>query len=259
MVFIPHPNATEEEQRQEVESLEQEAASGESGDKAKQTQRDHDDKKAEAIKATVDSPSNLRNVDIYAAKQNAKGNNVDDNKSDEEDDYDYDEDEDEDPFVLERRRQLNRDSPLPGATSSYSATDRSEYAQMVLREQKQEVKKQQDRHTIPTTMTLEQRLCLSFLKCDTDLIRDKYTDGSTASVVILQSKGAFWETQEDLDLVIAHVGDTRVLLCEAPKGESIQLTTDHHPDAVVESGKTNEKEKRDESSRKSTLPKSVCC
>ncbi|KAK3834531.1 MAG: phosphatase 2C-like domain-containing protein [Linnemannia gamsii] len=87
---------------------------------------------------------------------------------------------------------------------------------------------------IPTTMTLEQRLCLSFLQCDAELIRDKYQDGSTASVVIVQSKGAFWETPDDLDLILAHVGDTRILLCEAPRGESIQLTTDHHPDAVVE-------------------------
>ncbi|ORZ05730.1 phosphatase 2C-like domain-containing protein [Lobosporangium transversale] len=83
-------------------------------------------------------------------------------------------------------------------------------------------------------MTLEQRLCLSFLQCDTELIRDKYGDGSTASVVIVQSKGAFWEAKDDLDLILAHVGDTRVLLCEAPRGESIQLTTDHHPDAVME-------------------------
>ncbi|KAF9968730.1 hypothetical protein BGZ73_009157 [Actinomortierella ambigua] len=83
-------------------------------------------------------------------------------------------------------------------------------------------------------MSLEQRLSLAFLRCDSELIQKKYRDGSTASVVLLQSKGAFWEAEEDLELVMGHVGDTRVLLCEAPHGECTQLSTDHHPDAIVE-------------------------
>lgn len=188
MIFIPHPNATEEEQNEEMASLE------------------HDTR-----------PSSTAASDQV------------------EDEYD----EDEDPFVIRHRRERNKTSPLPGGTTSYFGTDRSEYEHLVVREQNMAqaatTETQQPPVPIPTTMTLEQRLCLSFLQCDTKLIRDKYEDGSTASVVVVQSKGAFWETKADLDLILAHVGDTRILLCEAPRGESIQLTTDHHPDAVVES------------------------
>ncbi|KAG0235632.1 hypothetical protein BGW41_000733, partial [Actinomortierella wolfii] len=90
-----------------------------------------------------------------------------------------------------------------------------------------------DNHPLPP-MTLEQRLYLAFLQCDTELIQNKFRDGSTASVVLLQSKGAFWETDADLELVLGHVGDTRVLLCEAPHGQCVQLSTDHHPDATTE-------------------------
>ncbi|KAG0086183.1 hypothetical protein BGZ92_008349 [Podila epicladia] len=148
-------------------------------------------------------------------------------------------DEDDDPYVQAYRRRRNATSPLPEATTSYFGTDRSEYQSLFLREEDRLLKKQAPAElppppTAPTTMTLEQRLFLSFLQCDTELIRDKYQDGSTASIVVVQSKGAFWDTKEDLELTVAHVGDTKVLLCEAPRGESVQLTTDHHPDAVVE-------------------------
>ncbi|KAF9364088.1 hypothetical protein BGX34_002541 [Mortierella sp. NVP85] len=196
MIFIPHPNATEEEQKEEMKSLETAAAT------------------ETTTPSTPSRPSSTTPA--------------------QEDDYD----EDEDPFVIRQRRERNRTSPLPGGSTAYFGTDRSEYEHLVIREPKvaQETKTQQQQQVpIPTTLTLEQRLCLSFLQCDTKLIRDKYEDGSTASVVLVQSKGAFWETKADLDLILAHVGDTRILLCEAPRGESIQLTTDHHPDAVVES------------------------
>ncbi|KAI8353000.1 phosphatase 2C-like domain-containing protein [Mortierella sp. GBAus27b] len=208
MIFIPHPNATEEEQSEDMKTLENQAH----GTTATSSS-------TEACEHTTES------------RQGAPDKN-------EEDGDEYD--EDEDPFVMEQRKQRNRTSPLPGGTTAYFGTHRSEYEKLVIRDQRQQPNHQQQ-HTkppavppIPTTMTLEQRLCLSFLQCDSKLIRDKYEDGSTASVVLVQSKGAFWETQDDLDLILAHVGDTRVLLCEAPRGESIQLTTDHHPDAVVE-------------------------
>ncbi|KAG0213245.1 hypothetical protein BGX28_004818 [Mortierella sp. GBA30] len=222
MIFIPHPNATEEEQEQELESLQSQNQS---------RGRNQDPNQDQGVPPTTVHETNgneAKHIEIKRDEQVKQ-------EVQEEDEQQYD--EDEDPFVIARRRYLNRKSPLPGGTTAYFGTDRSEYEQLTVKEiDETEAAKQQlgSEKPIPTTMTLEQRLFLSFLKCDTDLIRDKYQDGSTASVVIVQSRGAFWETQEDLDLILAHVGDTRILLCEAPRGESVQLTTDHHPDAVIE-------------------------
>jgi protein phosphatase PTC6 len=214
MIFIPHPNATEEEQKEEMASLETATVTG----------------TTTTTTTTSSSSTTSRPSSTTPAQEDGK---TMEKEADSESGYD----EDEDPFVIRQRRERNRTSPLPGGTTSYFGTDRSEYEHLVIREPKvaQVTKTQQQQVPIPTTMTLEQRLCLSFLQCDTKLIRDKYEDGSTASVVLVQSKGAFWETKTDLDLILAHVGDTRILLCEAPRGESIQLTTDHHPDAVIES------------------------
>ncbi|KAF9094654.1 hypothetical protein BGX23_001823 [Mortierella sp. AD031] len=217
MIFIPHPNATEEEQKQGLQSLETHAAAGSSPVSSRVPLSDEQRKQKE--RAGSQPVIEVKQSDPSTGSRDVDG------------------EEDDDPYVIARRRNLNRTSPLPGGTTAYFGTDRSKYASLNLREEdliKKEKRKQAAANPIPTTMTLEQQLCLSFLQCDAELIQDKYRDGSTASVVIVQSKGAFWETQDDLDLILAHVGDTRVLLCEAPRGESIQLTTDHHPDAVVE-------------------------
>lgn len=227
MIFIPHPNATEEEQEQELESLENQATAA-----------------GTSVKCATPAPTEVPLSEEQRKQMERAATNkarVEMPHKNEEHEYD----EDDDPLVIAKRRNLNRTSPLPGGTTAYFGTDRSEYASLVLRAEdltEKETRKQTATATatpahIPTTMTLEQRLCLSFLQCDAELVRDKYRDGSTASVVIVQSKGAFWETKDDLDLILAHVGDTRILLCEAPRGESIQLTTDHHPDAIVEAGK----------------------
>ncbi|KAG9063629.1 hypothetical protein KI688_003740 [Linnemannia hyalina] len=224
MIFIPHPNATEEEQNQELETLESQATAA-----------------GTALRGPTPAPTEVPlSEEQRSQKERAATNKprveMPQEEEEEEDEYD----EDDDPFEIIRRRNLNRTSPLPGGTTAYFGTDRSEYASLSLRAEDLAEKEKREKAAtatptpIPTTMTLEQRLCLSFLQCDAELIRDKYQDGSTASVVIVQSKGAFWETKDDLDLILAHVGDTRVLLCEAPRGESIQLTTDHHPDAIVE-------------------------
>ncbi|KAG0031224.1 hypothetical protein BGZ82_007086 [Podila clonocystis] len=202
MIFIPHPNATEEDQAKDLETLQSRA---------------EPTKKLDTSRGKATSATESRND---GAEEGVF-------------------DEDDDPYVQAYRRRRNATSPLPGGTTSYFGTDRSEYQSLFLREEERLLKNQPPAElpppvTAPTTMTLEQRLFLAFLQCDTELIRDKYRDGSTASIVVVQSKGAFWETKEDLELVVAHVGDTRVLLCEAPRGECVQLTTDHHPDAVVE-------------------------
>ncbi|KAF9584966.1 hypothetical protein BGW38_004468 [Lunasporangiospora selenospora] len=241
MIFIPHPNASEEDQQQELQSLENQL--GETvvleGEGAKEEKKES----KPVVMSKLTEPTVVKKEESAPKTQQRPSQNMKKTSKESATDKDFDYDEDEDPFIIAQRRALNRTSPLPGGTSSYFGTDRSEYQQLFLRHKDggEEVGTQEgqgaqtkESKAIPNTMTLEQRLCLSFLQSDAELIRDRYQDGSTASVVIVQSKGAFWDTTEDLDLILAHVGDTRILLCEAPRGESIQLTTDHHPDASVE-------------------------
>ncbi|CAG8473032.1 11707_t:CDS:2, partial [Ambispora leptoticha] len=92
--------------------------------------------------------------------------------------------------------------------------------------------------SIPPTpnLTLEQRLTLAFLKIDYELIGSiGQAVGSTASVAIVKSldRFPFWSTKE-LDITVAHVGDTRVILCDVPTGKAISLSHDHHPSATTE-------------------------
>jgi len=92
-------------------------------------------------------------------------------------------------------------------------------------------------------LTLEQRVDMSFLKADIECTQGEQppTDdhkgthpvqvGSTGSIAIVQTKDGkpFWES-EQYDIVIAHVGDTRILLCDGSSGEVFTLSTgDHHP------------------------------
>ncbi|KAI8982203.1 phosphatase 2C-like domain-containing protein [Mycotypha africana] len=93
---------------------------------------------------------------------------------------------------------------------------------------------------LKTNLSLEQRLTLAFLKADVDVLQqlrsslqDAHQDheGSTGSVAILEprDKKPFWDS-DVYDIIIGHVGDTRILLCDSRKGEVMQLTTgDHHP------------------------------
>jgi serine/threonine protein phosphatase PrpC len=86
----------------------------------------------------------------------------------------------------------------------------------------------------PKTLTMEQRLMLAFLKTDIELMNNKSV-GSTASVALINSldKLPFW-TSNSLEISIAHVGDTKILLCEVEKGNAIPLTYDHHPSSITE-------------------------
>ncbi|KAF9106725.1 hypothetical protein BGX27_009040 [Mortierella sp. AM989] len=233
MVFIPHPNASEEDQNEAVEFLEKQGAGRNAGSssESKSVSSQAVDEPVDPTEETDmknDQRENLFRKDEENRKQKSETS-----KDEDEEAYDMD----EDPHVIARRKYLNRTSPLPGGTTAYSGSHRSEYENLVIRERcpdEENENKEKPEMSMPSTMTLEQRLFLAYLRCDAELVRDKYRDGSTASTVVVRSKGAFWETQDDLDLVIAHVGDTRILLCEAPHGECIQLTTDHHPDATVE-------------------------
>ncbi|KAI9313267.1 phosphatase 2C-like domain-containing protein [Dichotomocladium elegans] len=95
----------------------------------------------------------------------------------------------------------------------------------------------------PADLSVEQRLTLAFLDADAeclDFLSDDgpegYHEGSTGSVAIIepQDDKPFWDS-ERYDIVVGHVGDTRILLCDADSGEAVTLTTgDHHPGNPLE-------------------------
>ncbi|KAL0139392.1 phosphatase 2C-like domain-containing protein [Mucor lusitanicus] len=99
-------------------------------------------------------------------------------------------------------------------------------------------------------LTVEQRLTLAFLSADTACLKqlrggfdDAHEDneGSTGSIAIFEpvDKRSFWESDE-YDIIIGHVGDTRILLCDSTTGEAVQLTTgDHHPGNPIETTRLN--------------------
>ncbi|KAG2233831.1 hypothetical protein INT48_005277 [Thamnidium elegans] len=93
-------------------------------------------------------------------------------------------------------------------------------------------------------LTMEQRITIGFLYADMVCLKqssgllDAHLDdeGSTGSIAIVEphDKKAFWES-EAYDIIVGHVGDTRILLCDANTGHAISLTTgDHHPGNPVE-------------------------
>ncbi|KAI9303131.1 phosphatase 2C-like domain-containing protein [Cunninghamella echinulata] len=99
--------------------------------------------------------------------------------------------------------------------------------------------------TSKTDLTVEQRLTLAFLQADIDCLQSlpnanndahQVNEGSTGSIAILEPHDdkPFWES-ENYDIIIGHVGDTRILLCDSNSGEAITLTTgDHHPGNPIE-------------------------
>jgi protein phosphatase PTC6 len=219
MIFIPHPNATEEEQQEAINYLEHQSGVAQAASNDNKHPQPSSIAGKESSDHTEDKEKSKENKEKEEEKKKEKAQKGDD------------------PYEAAKEKYRSGVSVLPEASVEYSGASRWEYESLVIRDNRyyDDVDNYVEAAT-PTTMTLEQRLYSAFLRCDSELVRDKYRDGSTASVVVVQSRGPYWETQEDLDLIIAHVGDTRILLCEAPNGEAIQLTTDHHPDATVESG-----------------------
>lgn len=65
----------------------------------------------------------------------------------------------------------------------------------------------------------------------------RFKGGSTASVALISTPtpAPFWHPASHSTLVVAHVGDTRVLLCETKTGLPRPLTSDHHPSSPAES------------------------
>ena len=64
----------------------------------------------------------------------------------------------------------------------------------------------------------------------------RFKGGSTCSVALVStpSPTPFWHPASPSTLVVAHVGDTRILLCKTSDGNALPVTTDHHPSSPGE-------------------------
>ncbi|KAF2964715.1 hypothetical protein GQX73_g8858 [Xylaria multiplex] len=67
--------------------------------------------------------------------------------------------------------------------------------------------------------------------------RIRFKGGSTASVALISTPtpAPFWHPAASSTLLVGHVGDTRILLCETATGAAKPLTSDHHPSSPGES------------------------
>jgi protein phosphatase PTC6 len=64
----------------------------------------------------------------------------------------------------------------------------------------------------------------------------RFKGGSTASVAMISTPTPtpFWHPASPSTLLVAHVGDTRILLCETSTGRAVPATTNHHPSSPIE-------------------------
>lgn len=64
----------------------------------------------------------------------------------------------------------------------------------------------------------------------------RFVGGSTASIALISTPTPtpFWHPASPSTLVVAHVGDTRILLCDTATGLAKPVTTDHHPSSPIE-------------------------
>ena len=67
----------------------------------------------------------------------------------------------------------------------------------------------------------------------------RFKGGSTCTVAMVStpSPTPFWNPATPSSMLIAHVGDTRVIICSTATGAGIPLTSDHHPSSPVESNR----------------------
>ncbi|KAL4723204.1 Protein phosphatase 2C 6 [Fusarium chlamydosporum] len=65
----------------------------------------------------------------------------------------------------------------------------------------------------------------------------RFKGGSTASVALISTPtpAPFWHPAAQSTLLCAHVGDSRILLCDTATGLAQPLTSDHHPSSPTES------------------------
>ena len=66
-----------------------------------------------------------------------------------------------------------------------------------------------------------------------------FKGGSTCSVAMVSTPTPvpFWHPATSSSMLIAHVGDTRILVCSTANGTAIPLTTDHHPSSPIEANR----------------------
>lgn len=89
------------------------------------------------------------------------------------------------------------------------------------------------------TDDLQLRIPTAFLTADYEFIQRNQTAGSTCTSVYLYSEDsehAFWEAGQTSHLIVAHVGDTRCIICDR-FGEAHPLTSNHHPSSPLEASR----------------------
>jgi protein phosphatase PTC6 len=66
--------------------------------------------------------------------------------------------------------------------------------------------------------------------------RARFKGGSTGSVAMISTPTPtpFWHPIAPSTLLVAHVGDTRILLCSTETGQAIPVTSNHHPSSPIE-------------------------
>lgn len=67
----------------------------------------------------------------------------------------------------------------------------------------------------------------------------RFKGGSTCTVAMVStpSPTPFWNPATTSSMLVAHVGDTRIIICSTAAGAGIPLTSDHHPSSPVESNR----------------------
>ncbi|KAL1963592.1 hypothetical protein VTN77DRAFT_8037 [Rasamsonia byssochlamydoides] len=67
----------------------------------------------------------------------------------------------------------------------------------------------------------------------------RFQGGSTCSIAMISTPtpSPFWNPAAPSSLLVAHVGDTRVLLCHTATGAAIPLTSNHHPSSPTEASR----------------------
>ncbi|KAJ9604550.1 Protein phosphatase 2C 6 [Cladophialophora chaetospira] len=68
---------------------------------------------------------------------------------------------------------------------------------------------------------------------------NRFKGGSTCSIAMVSTPTPtpFWNPASPSSMLVAHVGDTRILLCSTANGTAIPLTTNHHPSSPIESNR----------------------
>lgn len=68
---------------------------------------------------------------------------------------------------------------------------------------------------------------------------ERFLGGSTASIVLISTPTPtpFWHPSSPSTMVVAHVGDTRIILCDTATGLAKPCTKNHHPSSPDESNR----------------------